>query len=68
MNDAVTLLADTAKRGELHHAIILHGPSPDGLRQAAIRIAKALNCVNGTWGDDFKAYESHLYEIGVNQY
>src|SRR6266852_4714666 len=52
MNDTVTLLADTAKRGELHHAIILHGPSPDALRRAAIRIAKALNCVNNTTGDD----------------
>lgn len=52
MNDAGTLLAETARRGELHHAIILHGPSPDGLRKAAVRIAKALNCLNGTTGDD----------------
>src|SRR5439155_12244062 len=73
MNDAVTLLADTAKRGELHHAIILHGPSPDGLRQAAIRIAKALNCVNGTWGDACLACQRiernihpdvHVIEVG----
>ncbi|HYS52402.1 MAG TPA: AAA family ATPase [Thermoanaerobaculia bacterium] len=73
MNDTVTLLADTAKRGELHHAIILHGPSPDALRRAAIRIAKALNCVNGTWGDDCLACQRiernihpdvHIIEVG----
>jgi len=73
MNDAVTLLADTARRGELHHAIILHGPSPDALRRAAIRIAKALNCVNGTTGDDCLACQRiernihpdvHIIEVG----
>ena len=73
MNDTVTLLADTAKRGELHHAIILHGPSPDALRQAAIRIAKAMNCVNETWGDDCLACQRiernihpdvHVIEVG----
>ncbi len=52
MNDAGTLLAETARRGELHHAIILHGPAPQALRDAALRIAKALNCLNRTTGDD----------------
>jgi len=52
MNNAAALLADTARRGELHHAVILHGPSPETLREAAIGIAKALNCLNRTTGDD----------------
>lgn len=52
MNNASLLLAETARRGELHHAIILHGPAPEPLREAATRIAKALNCLNGTIGDD----------------
>ena len=73
MNDAAALLADTAKRGELHHAIILHGPSPDALRRAAIQIAKALNCVNKTSGDDCLACQRiqrnihpdvHIVEVG----
>ena len=51
MNDAAALLLDTARRGELHHAIILHGPSADVLRALSVQIAKALNCVNGTTGD-----------------
>ena len=73
MNDAAALLADTAKRGELHHAIILHGPSPEALRRAAIQIAKALNCVNKTSGDDCLACQRiqrnihpdvHIVEVG----
>ena len=51
MNDAASLLLQTARRGELHHAIILHGPSPDVLRSLALQIAKTLNCPNGTTGD-----------------
>jgi DNA polymerase-3 subunit delta' len=46
-----TMLA-TAQRGELAHAIILHGPSPDNLRAVSLQIAKSLNCLNGTTGDD----------------
>lgn len=46
------LVIDTARRGELHHAIILHGPSPDLLRSVAVRLAKTLNCTNGSTGDD----------------
>lgn len=52
MSDAASLLLDTAKRGELHHAIILHGPSIEGLRALALQIAKTLNCLNGSLGDD----------------
>ncbi len=46
------LLLDTARRGELHHAIILHGPSPAQLRDVSLRLAKTLNCTNGSTGDD----------------
>ncbi|MEO8033423.1 MAG: AAA family ATPase [Acidobacteriota bacterium] len=49
---AVDRILDTARRGELHHAIILHGPAPDALRQVAVSIAKALNCLEGTTGDE----------------
>jgi DNA polymerase III delta prime subunit len=48
---ASDLLLDTARRGELHHAIILHGPSPELLRDLAVRAAKSLNCLEGTSGD-----------------
>lgn len=44
MSAAVELLVDTARRGELHHSIILHGPSPDALRAVALRLAHALEC------------------------
>jgi DNA polymerase-3 subunit delta' len=73
MNDAATLLADTARRGELHHAIILHGPASGVLREVAVRIAKALNCLNGTAGDDCAACQRidrrthpdvHFVEVG----
>jgi len=47
-----TLLLDTARRGELHHAIILHGPMPALLRDTSARLAKTLNCLNGSTGDD----------------
>jgi DNA polymerase III gamma/tau subunit len=49
---ASQLLLETARRGELHHAVILHGPSLEDLRQLAIRISKTLNCLQGTTGDD----------------
>ena len=73
MNDAAALLADTARRGELHHAVILHGPAMDALRDAAIGIAKALNCLNRTTGDDCLACQRierrihpdvHMIEVG----
>lgn len=52
MKSAAQLLLDTARRGELHHAILVHGPRPQALRDLAVRVAKTLNCMNGTTGDD----------------
>jgi DNA polymerase III delta prime subunit len=52
MTTTTSLILDTARRGELHHAIILHGPSMPLLRDVAVRIAKTLNCLNGSTGDD----------------
>jgi hypothetical protein len=52
MTTTSSLILDTARRGELHHAVILHGPSPGLLRDLAVRLAKTLNCVNGSTGDD----------------
>ncbi|HEY2830732.1 MAG TPA: DNA polymerase III subunit delta', partial [Thermoanaerobaculia bacterium] len=73
MNAAAQLLLDTAQRGELHHAILLHGPRPQVLRDVALRIAKTLNCLNGTTGDDCHSCEHidrrihpdvHFIEVG----
>ena len=73
MNDAASLLLDTARRGELHHAIILHGPASAALRVLAMNVAKALNCLNGTTGDDCAACQRierhthpdvHFIEVG----
>jgi hypothetical protein len=55
MSAAAELLLETAKRGELHHAILCHGPSAAELREVALGIAKTLNCLNGTTGDDCTA-------------
>jgi DNA polymerase III delta prime subunit len=55
MSTTTSLILDTAKRGELHHAIILYGPSTQLLRDTAVRVAKTLNCVNGATGDDCAA-------------
>jgi DNA polymerase III delta prime subunit len=52
MTTTAALILDTARRGELHHAVILHGPSPSLLRDLAVRIAKTLNCLEGSTGDD----------------
>ena len=49
---SIELLLDTTRRGELHHAIVLHGPSPNALRAAALGVAKTTECLNGTTGDD----------------
>lgn len=51
MNDVATLLLETARRGELHHALILHGPATVVLMETATALAKTLNCLNGTAGD-----------------
>jgi DNA polymerase III gamma/tau subunit len=73
MKDAASLLLDTARRGELHHAIILHGPAPAALRALALNVAKALNCLNGTTGDRCAACQRierhthpdvHFIEVG----
>ena len=52
MTTAADLILDTARRGELHHAIILYGPAPERQREVATRIAQTLNCLNRTTGDD----------------
>ena len=55
MTTATSRILETARRGELHHAIILWGPSMAMLRDLAMRVAKTLNCLNGTTGDDCAA-------------
>jgi DNA polymerase III delta prime subunit len=45
-------LVEAALGDRLHHALILHGPSPSTLRSAAMRISKALNCPNDRGDDD----------------
>ncbi|MGZ4808330.1 MAG: hypothetical protein ACXV7D_03295 [Thermoanaerobaculia bacterium] len=57
MTTAASLVVDTARRGELHHAVILHGPDRELLRDVALRVARTLNCLNGTAGDDCSACE-----------
>lgn len=57
MTTAADLLVETAHRGELHHSIILHGPARDTLREVSMRVAKTLNCLNGSTGDDCVACE-----------
>src|SRR3954454_9595173 len=49
------LVLGTAQRGELHHAIVLHGPAPSAVRETAARIAKTIQCLNGTTGDNCTA-------------
>src|SRR5258708_7026191 len=51
MSAAAELLLETARRGELHHAILCHGPWAAALREVALGIAKTLNCLNGSTGD-----------------
>jgi DNA polymerase III delta subunit-like protein len=64
MSSAAELLLDTARRGELHYSIILHGPAHEELQALALRAAKTLNCLNGTTGDDCTAcqrIERHIH-------
>lgn len=49
---AAGLLLDTARRGELHHALLLYGPAMQPLRKLALDVARTLNCLNRTTGDD----------------
>jgi hypothetical protein len=48
---AAELLLETARRGELHHAILCYGPDAATLRALSLSIARTLNCLNGTEGD-----------------
>jgi DNA polymerase III delta prime subunit len=52
VGSVIETMLETARRGELAHAIILHGPDPENLRTTAMQIAKALNCLERTAGDD----------------
>lgn len=51
MSSTTALLLDTAGRGELHHALILHGPSRELLLSTAVSVAKAVNCVAAKGND-----------------
>ncbi len=55
MTSAADLLLETARRGELHYSIILHGPAHEELQALAMGAAKTLNCYNRTTGDDCQA-------------
>jgi DNA polymerase III, gamma/tau subunits len=55
LSDAARLLFETAQRGELHHAILCYGPAVPVLREVAVGIARTLNCLNGTQGDECAA-------------
>ncbi|HEY3056171.1 MAG TPA: hypothetical protein VGK31_09610 [Thermoanaerobaculia bacterium] len=55
MKSAGDLLLETARRGELHYSIILHGPAHEDLQSLAMRAAKALNCLKRTTGDNCAA-------------
>ena len=63
MSSSAELLLETARRGELHHAVILHGPSRDELRALALGLARTLNCLNGTTGDDCPACDRTLRRL-----
>jgi DNA polymerase III delta prime subunit len=52
MTSAASLILDAAQRGDLHHAVILHGPSAAELRELGLRVAQTLNCLGGGTGDD----------------
>ncbi len=55
MSTPAELLLQTARNGELHHAVILHGGASQSLRELSIAIARALNCLRHTAGDDCPA-------------
>lgn len=63
MREPSELLLEAARRGELHHSVILHGGDPDALFTLAIRIAKALVCERGSAGDDCAACSKVAKEI-----
>ena len=55
MHDSSTLLLEAARRGDLHHSIILHGTDSGRLESLAVRLAKTLVCEKGSTGDDCTA-------------
>src|SRR3954468_15484172 len=55
MSATAELLLQTAQRGELHHAILCHGPNAATLPEVALRIAKTLKCLTGSERDDCAA-------------
>lgn len=55
MHDSSTLLLEAARRGDLHHSIILHGSDSGRLEALAVRVAKTLVCEKGSAGDDCNA-------------
>lgn len=57
MNSATSRLIDAARRGALHHSLILHGPSLETLRAAALAVARARNCESGTGTDGCRSCE-----------
>lgn len=63
MSATTDLLLETARKGELHHAILCHGPSGDTLREVALSIAQTLNCLNGTTGDGCTACDRIVRRI-----
>jgi len=56
-------LLETARRGEIHHAVILYGQSPEELRAFAVTIALTVNCLNRTTGDDCLSCDKTRREI-----
>lgn len=48
----VDRLIESARADRLHHSLLLHGPSATTLQEAALRIAKVLNCPNRLGDDD----------------
>jgi DNA polymerase III gamma/tau subunit len=74
MSSAAELLVETARRRELHHSVILHGPSPEALRDLAIRLACALNCEGAEPPDDciacrkiMRGMHPDVHMIGVEE-
>lgn len=76
MSRTEDLLVETARRGELHHSIILHGPDAARMRELALRIARALNCPAGSGDDECLSCsriargahpDVHLVEVAENR-
>lgn len=63
MREPAEMLLDAARRGGLHHSVILHGADAAALLALAVRIAKALVCERGSTGDDCAACSKVTREI-----